>query len=393
MKKTYLLLLAVFLLVSCGDDNKKSVEDIISEGNLENIRAKKSEILLKQKEISDQAKLLDEAISKLDTSKNLPLITTFQAKSNVFQHYLDIQGSVQTKQNILLYPEFSGILNRIYVKEGQRVSKGQLLASIDDGGLGQQLSQLEVQEALAKTTYERQERLWNQKIGSEMQFLQAKANYEAQQKAVSQMRSQLGKTSIRAPFSGTIDDIITDQGTVVGAGQSEVIRLVNLKNMFIEAEVPESYIKYITKGKEVTVFFPVLNETIVTSIHQVGNYINPNNRSFKIEVSVPNSNELIKPNLTAKLKINDYTNEKAILIPQSIISENSEGEQYVYITNSTDNPSEAIAKRTLIETGETQGDFVEILKGVNDGDTIVNEGARSVKDGQTVKILTVETNE
>jgi Multidrug resistance efflux pump len=136
---------------------------MISEGNLTELRAKKEELRLKQKEISDQSKLIDEAISKLDTSKKLPLITTFVATTNSFKHFLEIQGTVQTKKNIVLYPEFSGILNRVLVKEGQKVVKGQLLASIDDGGLSQQLSQLEVQEALAKTTFERQENLWNQK--------------------------------------------------------------------------------------------------------------------------------------------------------------------------------------------------------------------------------------
>jgi RND family efflux transporter MFP subunit len=388
-----LILFAIALtFISCGSDGDKSVDDVISKGDLTELRKKKEELRLKQQEITNQSKLIDEAISKLDTTKKLPLVTTFTATSAPFKHYLEIQGTVQTKKNIVLYPEFSGVLIRVYVSEGQKVSKGQILASIDDGGLSQQLAQMEVQEALAKTTFERQQNLWDQKIGSEIQFLQAKTNYEAQKNAVSQMRSQLAKTNIRAPFSGVIDEVITEQGTVVGAGQTPVIRLVNLDNMYIESEIPESYITNITKGKEVQVYFPILGDTIYSKVRQVGSYINPNNRAFKIEVAVSNETGHVKPNLTAKLRINDYTNENAILIPQSIISENAEGQQYVYVTEIKDN-NEAVAKRIIIGTGRTQDDMVEITEGLNDNDILVNEGARNVKDGQTLKILTITENE
>ena len=157
--------------------------------------------------------------------------------------------------------------------------------------------------------------------------------------------------------------------------------------MYIEAEVPENYITSISKGKKVEVFFPVLNKTVYAKIRQVGNYINPNNRSFKIEVSVPNNGNLIKPNLTAKLKINDYTNNNAILIPLSIISEDSQGLQYVFVTSEKDLNNVAEAKRMTITTGKTQGDFIEILEGISDGNSVIEEGARSVKNGQKVKIL------
>ncbi len=392
MKKISILSLTFLLLISCGGD-KKSTEAIIESGNLETIRAKRAEIVLQQSAINDELKAIDEAISRLDTVKKLPLVTVFMAEKKEFNHYIEIQGDVETKKNVVLYPEFSGTLNRVYVKEGQKVTKGQLLASIDDGGLSQQLSQIEVQAALAKTTFERQEKLWSQKIGSEIQYLQAKANYEAQQNAVNQMRAQVGKTTIRAPFSGIVDDVMSEQGTVVSAGVSEVIRIVNLGDMYIEAEVPESYLSSVTEGKKVAIYFPVLGESVNSTVRQVGNYINPSNRTFKIEINVPNNKKTIKPNLTAQLKINDYTNAEAILIPQSILSENANGDQYIYVTNQSENASEFIAKRVIVTTGKTEGDFVEILEGVKDGDTIINEGARSVKDGQFVQILNVESNE
>ena len=387
MKNIISITLLTLLILSCGGEKKEtSVEDIIASQDLNQIRAKKDEITNKQIENTDQLKLLDDEISKLDTIKKVPLITTFKAKEEVFNHYLELQGNVDTKNLLTITPEYNGILSRIYVKEGQRVYKGQILAKIDDGGLGQQIAQVEIQADLAKTTFERQERLWNQKIGSEIQFLQAKSNYEAQIRAVNQLKEQIAKTTVRAPFSGTIDDVITEQGNVVAAGQTPLMLLVNLNDMYIETDVPESHITSVTKNKNVIVELPVLGKTIITKVRQAGSFINAANRTFKIKVSVPNKDKTIKPNLTAKLKINDYSNPKAILIPQSIISENASGEQYVYVVKDR-NGKLGISERVIIKTGKTQGDVIEVLEGVADGAEIIEEGARTVKDGQTVEII------
>lgn len=374
-------------MISCGQNDTKSIDKIIEGGDLQALRAKRTEVVAEQQSVADKLKQLDAAIASLDSVKKLPLVTTIMAKDTLFNHYLELQGNVETKKNIVLYPEMNGILTRVYVQKGQKVTKGQLLARIDDGGLSQQLSQVEVQTQLAKTTFDRQKRLWDQKIGSEIQFLQAKTNFEAQQNAVNQIKRQLAKTTINAPFSGVIDDIITEQGNVVSVGQNAIIRIVNLDDMYIETEVPERYISSIIKGKNVEVYFPILGKTIQTKIRQVGNYINPNNRSFAVEVGIPSNGGTIKPNLTAKVKINDYTNDKAILIPQSILSENAQGDQYTYVTSTKDNKNIAQAKRVIVKTGKTQGDLIEILEGLTSGDAIISEGARSVKDGQQVKIL------
>jgi RND family efflux transporter MFP subunit len=387
MKYLYSLIIVSILLSSCGESKEKSVETIISEGNLEAIRTKRAEIVIKQQEIHDQLKDLDDKIAQLDTTKKVPLITTFIATQEIFNHYLELQGNVQTKKNIIIYPEMAGTLHRVYVKEGQKVNKGQILAKIDDGGMSQQVAQLQIQADLAKTTFERQERLWKQKIGSEIQYLQTKSNYEAQQEAVNQLKSQLAKTTVRAPFSGVIDDVITEQGTVVAPSQSQLFRIVNLNQMYIETDVPESYLQQVTVNKKVLVDFPVLGKTIDAKIRQTGNFINPENRTFKVEIAVSNRDKSIKPNLTAKLKINDYTNEKALLIPQSIISENANGDQYIYVVNDKKNTTEGIATRVIIKTGKTQGDVIEVLKGIENGTEIIQEGARSVKNGQEVKII------
>ena len=386
MKKIFSITIVSLLIISCGGEKEKSVEDVIASQDLSEIRAKKNKISDKQIENAAQIKLLDVEISKLDTIKRIPLITTFKAQEEIFNHYLELQGSVDTKNLLTISPEYNGILSRVYVKEGQRVSKGQILAKIDDGGLSQQLAQFEIQSDLAKTTFERQERLWNQKIGSEIQYLQAKSNYEVQIKAVNQIKQQIAKTTVRAPFSGTIDDIITEQGNVVAAGQTPLMLLVNLNDMYIETNVPESHITTVTKNKNVIVELPILGKTIETKIHQVGSFINPANRTFKIEVSVPNKDKSIKPNLTAKLKINDYTNPKAILIPQSIISENANGQQFIYVVKDR-NENLGVTERVIIKTGKTQGDVIEVLEGINNGTEIIQEGARSIKEGQTVEII------
>ncbi len=389
MKQSYsLLLLTISLfLAACGGDKKQTVEEIIATSNPEKIKEKRTLLVEEQQVLQDQIKSLDKALSQYDTVKKVPLITTFIAKNEVFNHYLEIQGNVTTKNLIVITPEYNGILINVYVKEGQKVSKGQLLANIDDGGLGQQVAQLQIQSELAKTTFERQKRLWDQNIGSEIQYLQAKSTYESQAKAVNQLNQQIAKTKVIAPFSGTIDDVITTQGSVVIAGQSQLMRIVNLDNMYIETDVPENYITNIIKGKTVEVSFPILGKTMAATVRQAGDFINPANRTFKVEVSIPNKEKDIKPNLTAKLKINDYTNENALLIPQSIISENAEGEQYVYVVNEKNSKSLGVAQKVIIKTGRTQGDIIEVLEGIKDGAEIIKEGARSVEDGQTVEVI------
>ncbi|MDF0714597.1 efflux RND transporter periplasmic adaptor subunit [Muricauda sp. 334s03] len=385
MKKIIQLSILGLLVVACGGGNNQSVDEALASKDLEIMRAKRSSITEELKALEDQVKKLDDAIAELDDNSKLPLVSTITVQAEKFQHYLELQGDVMTDQNVLVYPEMAGTLYRVYVEEGQRVSKGQLLGSIDDGGLSSQLAQLRTQAELSKTTFERQKRLWEQNIGSEIQYLQAKTQYEAQQSAVKQLESQVGKSSIRAPFSGIVDDVIKDQGTVVSPGPgSEVFRIVNLSDMYIDVEVPEAHLPNVTPGKKAEAYFPVLDESITTEVRQTGNFINPSNRSFIAEIPVPNKDGHIKPNLTAQVKINDYTNENAILIPQSVVSENAEGEQYVYVIAEKD--GKMVAKKSIIKPGKTQGDYLEVLEGLSAGSQVIVDGARSVRDGQNVQV-------
>jgi membrane fusion protein (multidrug efflux system) len=388
MKYIYATLLSTFLLTSCAETEIRTLEDVLKNGSIGELRAKKQEIEMTQQIFEAQLAALKEAIAALDTLKKLPLVSTFKTNKQTFKHYLELQGNVKTKQNVLIYPEFAGVLEKVLVAKGEKVQKGQVLALINNGGMTEQLAQLEAKAALSKTTFKRQERLWAQNIGSEIQYLQAETAYKADQNAVNHLKSQLAKTNITAPFDGTIDDVIKEEGTVVAPGMnSEVFRLVNLSKMYIETEVPENFITSIRKGKSASVYFPILGKKVMTTIKQVGNFINPSNRSFKIEIDLPNTTGIFKPNLTARVQLNDYTNPKAILIPQSIISENANGEQYIYTVQQKNQSNEAQAKRTIIVTGKTQGNVIEVLTDLEDGTEIIQEGARSVTDGQTVKVI------
>ena len=388
MKNIYLLIIITVFLNSCSNKKEPSLEEVIATNDVELLKSRKSEIDAKLEELTLDLNQLNNKLSVLNKDRNTPLITTIRTSEQKFNHFIELQGNVKTKQNVLVYPEMPGILNKVYVKEGQKVKKDQILATIDDGGLSQQLLLLKSNEQLAKTTFERQKRLWDQKIGSEIQYLQAKTSYDSQKNATKQLKKQLGKFTIRAPFSGIIDDVFKEKGTVVAPGPgAELFRIINLSNMYIETDVPESYISSIKKNKMVEVNFPILGRSYDSSIRQVGNFINPSNRTFRIEVGIPNLDGEIKPNLTAKLRLNDYSNSNAILIPQSIISENAKGQQFIYVVKDNKEKNQVYAERLVIETGKTNGDFIEVTKNLDANVDIILEGARSVNNGQIVKVI------
>ncbi|CAN1545587.1 AcrA Membrane-fusion protein [Flavobacteriaceae bacterium] len=374
MKKIILIATFSILIFSCGKkEDNANIDSLIASKNLVSIKAKRAEL-------QTQLTKLDDAIALLDIKKSEEaLVSVSVVKDTVFSHYLEVQGNVDTKENLIIYPQFSGILNTVNVIAGQKVSKGQLLGTIDDGGLSQQLAQMETQMALAKTTFERQKRLWDQKIGSEIQYLQAQTNMISQQKAVSQMKAQLAKTRIIAPFSGVIDELITEKGQVVGPGQG-LMRIVNLNNMFVSTAVPESYIGKLKVGTVVNVYLASLGKTYAGKIRQVASNINPNNRSFGIEVSIPNAENLLRPNQVAKLKIIDYTNANAVVVPSNVIQVDGNGDQFVFEATSIKDKT-GIAKKVIVKVGKTSENFTEILGGLEPKTVVVSDGVNTVSDG------------
>lgn len=389
MKKIVAILFVSLLVISCGN-KENSVETVIESGELSQIRAKKSELHKKEQALKQKIALLEAEIEKLDTVDQRTLITAKVLNDTIFKHYIEVQGNVETDENILIYPEFSGVLEKIYVEEGQQVSKGQILAKIDDGGLSSQLAELKTRAALAKTTFERRKNLWEQKIGSEMQFLQAKSNYEAMQSSVEQLQSQLGKTTVRAPFSGVVDQVISDEGQVVSPGMDQLFRLIDLSEMYVTADVPENYLGSIQKGTKVFVELGSIGKKFKGEIKEISSYINPNNRSFEIKVAVPNNKGLVKPNLIANIKLNDYTEKNTLVIPQSTVRENAVGEKIVYVVDAKTD-SIGTAKKAIVEIGKNYQGKVEIIKGLEPGQMLIIKGARTVRDGEKVRII--ESNE
>ncbi len=375
MKKIIILSTLSILLFSCGGkENNQSIDELIKSKNAKELQAKKALIQ------ADLAKI-DEALATLvDTKNEEALVSVLTVKDTVFNHYLEIQGNVDTKENILIQPEFSGTLTSLTVKAGQRVSKGQILGRVDDAGMSQQLASLENQYALAKTSFERQKNLWDKKIGSEIQFLQAQTQMISAQKGVAQMKAQLAKTVIRAPFSGTIDEVYAEKGQVVAPSQQGLMRIVNLGNMYVSTSIPETYIGKLKVGTEVDVFLTSLGKTYKGRVRQVGNFINPNNRSFGIEVGVPNPENLLRPNQVAKLKIIDYTDKNAIVVPTNVVQEDGEKNKFVFtVTNS--NGKTGIAKKVIVKVGKSSDNVTEILSGLSAKDIIVTEGVNSISEG------------
>jgi RND family efflux transporter MFP subunit len=381
------LFFALLFAVSCGEKvQERSLEKAIENGDISELKSIKAELSKKQHELVGQLERVSNEIAKLDTAKRAPLVSTLEIKPQMFKHYIEVQAGFDTEQNVLLFAEYNGTLTDVLVKDGEKVNKGQLLAKIDEGGLSQQLLQAEVQAELSKTTFERQEKLWKQDIGSEMQYLQAKTNYEAQQRIVGQLRKQLDKTRIKAPFAGVVDEIMIEEGNMVGPAAGGVIRLINLDKMYAKADIPEVYVSSVKKGKKVDVFIPVLQDTIDAEISQVNNFINPENRTFKIEARVKNEDWNIKPNMNAKLRIADYVADSTLLIPKNVISEDAEGRKYIFIA-ADQKGKMATAKKQFVELGLSEGDYYEVLKGITPGNKVISEGARIVLDGQKVEIL------
>jgi RND family efflux transporter MFP subunit len=386
--KNSILLLCILLFIQCGSSDKQTTAEIIASKNLAAIQTKKAEVVKSMNTLKQELESLNEVIGQLDNEQKFLLVTSIETKVAPYEHFVSFQGTLETDKNIVMYPEIPGLLKSINVVEGQRVKKGDVLAIISDSGLVDQLQQLEIQLALAKTTYERQNRLWEQKIGSEMQFLQAKTQYLSLEKSIAQMKDQVAKTTITAPFDGIVDHLLADVGSSLAPGMTPVLRVINLDEMKVSAQVPEIHLNNIKKTAKVAVNIPVLNKTLPAEINAVGNFINPNNRSFRVEIGLENSTGDLKPNMTVLLNINDYKNEAAILVPSKNILEDQAGAKYVYtLENVAGQDGMYKAIKTFVKTGKSSDNKTEILEGLSAGDQLVEDGIRLVKDQQLVKII------
>lgn len=378
MKNISILLIAISLF-SCTSKKKEAT----LPNSLDSLKNEK----IKVEKIKDSLDLvlteIQNKIEKLDSSKTLQSVTVIQVKPADFKHYIHIQGNTQTDKNIVVRPLASGQIIAVYVKEGQRVGKGQTLMQIDATVLKNSIAEVENQLSLATTTFERQKRLWQQKIGSEMQFLQAKTQKEGLERKIKTLKSQLNNYKIKAPFSGVVDDVMANLGDLASP-QTPAVRLINLHKMYLESDVSENYLKDIKRGNETIVSLPVLGDLITTKVSKVGNYINPDNRSFKVRININNPKQNIKPNMLADVNIKDYEKKNTIVIPSNLVQIDEKGKSFVFVVIK-DNDA-YIVKKKIVETGREYNGKTEIIKGLEPKKQLVNEGSRSISEGQKVKV-------
>lgn len=382
MKYASIIAIAAFLFVGCtpspeSDLDKKKEELTKAEASLDSIN----------KVIAG----LKAEIEELDTNartKTFPVMVE-EIQKGAFKNPFQIQGLVESNQNVMVSPEVPANVVKIHVREGQRVSKGQLIASLDGSVASAQISELENALTLAETNYKKQERLWNQKIGSEMQYLQAKNSYENLQKSLQTARTQLGKYSLRAPISGTVDAIMANPGELVGGMTSgPVARIVNLKDIKIKANVSEKYIGQIKVGQEVQVEYPSIGLKTKEKVVAISNVIDVNNRTFVVYVKPTQNLGQMKPNLLAMITAYDFVDEDAISVPTKLVRRFGEN-SFVFVVQ--EKGEKKIVERRVIEIEKQFPSQTIIKSGLEPGDILITEGVNSVIAGDEVKIIKPET--
>ena len=384
--KKLIITLSLILLLSCNSSRNSSINDLINKGDLETLKKKKKEYVDLMNDLRLDLNEINNGIMLLDENEQIQVISKFNVIEKEFTTYVELQANLKSRKNVVILSEFQGALKNFFVREGQLVKKGELLAEINDSGLKEQLDQMLIQANYTKDNFDRIKRLWEKNIGSEMQFLKAKSDFETNNKMVEQIRDQLSKTKIYAPFDGEIDEIISNLGSNLVPGSS-ILRVVNLDIIYAEAQVPEKYVSSIELGTEALVSIPLLNEEVTSKIVQSGNFINPNNRTFRVEAPVVNKDKRIKQNLNARIKIKNYSNIKALVVPLRVIREDASGRPFIYKLVETDKKDILLTVKIFVETGANNDEEIEITKGLSIGDIIVLEGANNVEDNQRVRVI------
>jgi membrane fusion protein, multidrug efflux system len=366
--------LAAFLLVACGGEKQEGLA-----GKKEELTQLKSE----QSELNQKIRALETEIAQLDTT-NKPedrakAVVVSPLLTENFKHYVEVQGTVDAKNTVMVSPKTGGVLTAVYVKEGDNVRQGTVMAKIDNSILRESIEEVKNQLSLATTVYEKQARLWEQKIGTEIQYLQAKNNKEALEKKLTTLNTQLGQANIAAPISGVVDQVIAKVGEMASPGMP-VARVVNLSNLKVVAKVADSYAASVRKGDEVIIKFPDLNQEYTARVSFVSTTVDPLSRTFRIEANLPSSSS-IKPNMLAQVQINDASRNDAIVIDQNLV-QNTEKGQIVYVTATKGDRRVAEAK--TVKTGLSYNGKVEILEGLKAGDQLITQGYQEVADGQVI---------
>ncbi len=346
---------------------------------------------LKQKitEHKEKIKELEIELSKIDTissngNGNKVKVNILKADFTKTTHSFTVTGNVDAVNFALVSPEANGKVNTIHVRKGQSVSKGQLLVSLSASAMMGRIKELKQRLELAKTVYEKQKKLWDQKIGKEIDYLKAKNDKESLEANLMALNAQFAMTKVKAPFSGIIDEIYPKLGEMATPGRP-VVDLVNLHKLEIKADISEKYLSSVVKGGVVTVSFPAYPDLkIEGKIHRTGNIINPTNRTFKIEIKINNQANKIKPNMVANILLSDYEGNN-ITVPSLIIKSDTKG-KFIFVVK--ENDGEKTAEKRYIKTGLHTGERTIIEEGINKGEKIIIDGYNIVKNGTPVKIYT-----
>jgi RND family efflux transporter MFP subunit len=303
-----------------------------------------------------------------------------EINTTLFRHYIDLQGKVYAEESVMATAKMPGALRKVYVKNGDNVRKGQLLAEIDDNVMMKSLAELDGQLATATDIFNRQKSLWDQKIGTEVAYIQAKNGKESLERSIATLKEQMAMTKIYAPTNGTVDFVMLRQGQAIAPGVP-LCNILNLSNLKVQGEVTEAYAAKVRKGDQVVVYFPDMKKEIETRVSYVSKSINDMNRTFTVECKLPTGTDY-RANMIAVLKIIDYQNAKAVVVPVNVIQRSESGE-YVLAAEKTGDKQAVVRKKT-IEQGPNYNGYVEITKGLTAGDWIISSGYQDVNDGETI---------
>lgn len=371
MKKLVMGLTAALLFAACSST---------SVSNEETKRLELQKYKQQLHELTQKIDVLEKELSGNTTMEVIP-VKVAEIVPQQFEHFIEVTGNAEADLNVDVSPESSGIIQDILVTEGQRVRKGQVMARLKIDALERSLDEMLIQLGLAKTNYERQKNLWDQNIGSEMQFLQAKTNMESLEKRVDGMKAQLEMAEIKAPVDGIVDVIYQKKGAI-GSPQFPFAKVVNIENIKVYADISETYLTKIKTGDRVKVTFPSLNREMNVPISQIGNVIDPNNRTFRIRIDLNNPDRMIKPNLVSIIKIRDYVAENAIVIPTLFVKDDFKG-SFAYVAES--NGDKSMARKVYLTTGVTDNNMTEVTSGLAAGMKIISEGFNQVADGTSIR--------
>lgn len=365
----------LLFLASCAGkvSDPDSQEEIIKQ-----ISEYKKEVL----ELNQKIAALEVELTKAEGSAGAVPVSIMKVEAEPFKHYIEVSGVAEAVHSAFISPEINGTISGIFVKDGQRVRKGDLLVTISSNVIESSINEVETSLDMAKTIYERQKQLWDKNIGSEVSYLQAKNNVESLESRLETLRAQMEMSEIRAPIDGIIDEVWVKKGEMAVPG-IQIIQLVNLDDLYINADVSEAFITQIQKGEMVLVEFPSYPDiSMNVPVHRVGNVIKPANRTFRVQLLIKNVNEQIKPNVLAKIKINDYSADQALLVPSIVIKQDMKGE-YLFVVNTNDQT----AQKIYVETGRSYSDRTMITEGLAPGNHVVIKGYNQISSGTRVNIV------